>query len=40
MGWVGPVAHMERDEYRVLLGKCEEERPFGRTGVTGKIILK
>jgi len=38
--WVEHVAHMGRGAYRVLLGKPEGERPFGRIGVPGKIILK
>jgi hypothetical protein len=40
MVWVGHVAHMRRGAYRVLFGKQVEERPFGRLGVPGKIILK
>jgi len=34
------VVHKRRGAYRVLLGKPEEERPCGRIGVPGKIILK
>jgi hypothetical protein len=31
---------MWRGTYRVLLSKLEEERPFGRLGVPGKMKLK
>jgi hypothetical protein len=33
--WVGHVAHTGRGAYRVLLGKPEGERSFGRIGVPG-----
>jgi len=41
MRWAGHVAHMgeERGVYRVLVGKPEGKRPFGRQGVDGWIIL-
>jgi hypothetical protein len=31
---------MERGAYRVLVGRPEGERPFGRLGVNGRVILK
>jgi hypothetical protein len=31
MRWVGDVARMGRDVYRILLGKPEGKRPLGRT---------
>jgi len=40
--WTGHVARMEwrRETYRVLVGKPEGKRPFGRVDVDGRIILK
>jgi len=29
-----------RDSYRVLVGKPEEKRPFGRPRLQGRLILK
>jgi hypothetical protein len=31
---------MGRGAYKILLGKPEGERPFGRLDLTGKIILR
>jgi len=42
MRWAGHVARMreKRSVYRVLVGKPEGKRPFGRPGVHGRIILR
>jgi len=42
MRWAGHVARMgeRRDVYRVLMGKPEGKRPFGRPNLAGWIILR
>ena len=42
MKWAGYIAHMREDKcvYRVLVGKPEGKRTFGRPGEDGRIILK
>jgi hypothetical protein len=42
MRWAGHMARMgqRRGACRVLVGKGEGKKPFGRPGVDGKIILK
>jgi hypothetical protein len=42
MRWAGHVARVgdRRGAYRVLVGRPEGKRPFERSGIDGRIILK
>ena len=41
LGWlnVGSMQEGKRTAYRVLMGKTERKRPFGRPNLDGRVIL-